>query len=459
MQGFNMGRYVPPDVEGTVTGNALNKKHPLGARASKLRSEGILVVRFEMPFAVWCGTCTKPTLIGQGVRFNAEKKKVGAYYSTPIWSFRMRHADCGGTLEIRTDPANAEYVVAEGGRRRDTGDDRDRDDSLVLRPGLVPILTEKEKEGLRHDAFARLEKTIEDRGVLIERSHRIAELEDASHRTWEDPYAQNRRLRAAFRAGRKARERETAGTEALQARMSLGIDIVPATDEDARRAALVDFGVAAARSSPESGPSDDEGAPKPKVKIKDPALTRPLFGTTVPSDRRATLETHGSTAADPKRAQPRSSQYQLKSEVKASRVRESLVSTITRNARAAQDPFLFPAVSISESRTAGRGGEETVAKVALRIQGIKRKRPDPSVQPPSVSMAMPTLASTSGPTPSNRAGAEAGFDATKEREMGDDDETGGEDPTSVHAGGTSGARDETPAPARTKTALVEYDSD
>ncbi|KAK5636304.1 hypothetical protein RRF57_012016 [Xylaria bambusicola] len=155
MQGFNMGRYVPPDVEGTISGNALNRKHALGSRASKLRTEGILTVRFEMPFGVWCGTCSKPTIIGQGVRFNAEKKKVGAYYSTPIWSFRMRHADCGGVIEIRTDPANSEYVVTEGGTRRDTGDDKD--DSLVSSGALVggvgEILTGKEKDALRGNAL------------------------------------------------------------------------------------------------------------------------------------------------------------------------------------------------------------------------------------------------------------------------------------------------------------------
>ncbi|RHZ47689.1 uncharacterized protein CDV56_100019, partial [Aspergillus thermomutatus] len=107
MQGFNMGRYVPPDQEGLTTGNKLAGKHPLGARARHLRTSGALVVRFEMPFAVWCTTC-KPheTLIGQGVRFNAEKKKVGNYYSTPIYSFRMKHGACGGWIEIRTDPAN-----------------------------------------------------------------------------------------------------------------------------------------------------------------------------------------------------------------------------------------------------------------------------------------------------------------------------------------------------------------
>ncbi|POR38629.1 Protein saf4, partial [Tolypocladium paradoxum] len=101
MQGFNMGRYVPPDLEGTTTGNKLHNKRPASTPT----------VRFEMPFAVWCASCPKPTLIGQGVRFNAEKRRAGAYHTTPIWSFRMRHADCGGALEIRTDPRNTAYVV------------------------------------------------------------------------------------------------------------------------------------------------------------------------------------------------------------------------------------------------------------------------------------------------------------------------------------------------------------
>ncbi|KAI1193155.1 hypothetical protein F5X97DRAFT_315161 [Nemania serpens] len=455
MQGFNMGRYVPPDVEGTMTGNALNKKHALGARASKLRSEGILVVRFEMPFGVWCGTCPKPTIIGQGVRFNAEKKKVGTYYSTPVWSFRMRHADCGGAIEIRTDPANSEYVVAEGGRRRDTGDDKD--DSLVSLSAGIPILTEKEKEGLRHDAFARLEKTIEDRGVLIERSHRIAELEDASHRTWEDPYAQNRRLRAAFRAGRKAREREAASTEDLQARMSLGIDIMPATEEDARRAALVDFGIAATLGSSESrdgGDDDDDGETKAKAKIKDPALTRPLFGTTVPGGSRGSLETHGGAAA-PKRTEKRS-RHHLKSEIKASRARESLASTITRNTRASQDPFLVSAASLPESRATGKGGDETMAKIAPRIHGIKRKRPDSCTRPPSISKAMPTSAPKPTLTPNHHTRAEAGLGTEGAGELRDDREEDWNS-TSADAGNASSTRNEKSVPL--KTVLVEYDSD
>lgn len=38
--------------------------------------------RFEMPFNIWCGGCN--SMIAKGVRFNAEKKQVGNYYSTKV---------------------------------------------------------------------------------------------------------------------------------------------------------------------------------------------------------------------------------------------------------------------------------------------------------------------------------------------------------------------------------------
>ena len=39
-----------------------------------------------------------------GVRYNAEKKKIGNYYSTPIYSFRCKCHLCDGWFEIQTDP-------------------------------------------------------------------------------------------------------------------------------------------------------------------------------------------------------------------------------------------------------------------------------------------------------------------------------------------------------------------
>lgn len=69
-----------------------------------------------MPFNVWCEHCEQH--IGMGVRFNAEKKMVGKYYSTTVWGFRMKCHLCGGWMEIHTDPKNSCYVCKEGVRRK-----------------------------------------------------------------------------------------------------------------------------------------------------------------------------------------------------------------------------------------------------------------------------------------------------------------------------------------------------
>ncbi|KAJ9140675.1 hypothetical protein P3X46_031293 [Hevea brasiliensis] len=72
--------YYPP--EWTPKQGSLNKfhgQHALRERAKKI-DQGILIIRFEMPFNVWCGGCN--SMIAKGVRFNAEKKQVGSYHST-----------------------------------------------------------------------------------------------------------------------------------------------------------------------------------------------------------------------------------------------------------------------------------------------------------------------------------------------------------------------------------------
>lgn len=306
-----MGRYVPPDVEGTTSGNRLHKKHPLGSRASK---PGSLTVRFELPYAIWCSTCPKPTIIGQGVRFNAAKRRVGAYHTTPIWAFRFRHTECGGEIEIRTDPQNTAYVVTEGATKRDTGDD-------VAKEGDTVVLTDQEREALRQNAFAKLEKTIEDREQLKQAKERIDDLEEASARHWDDPYTQNQKLRKLFRAGRKERERDAAATENLQDRMSLGIDLLPSTEEDSRRAALVDF-----------GPSTTH----------DKALSKPLFKV---------AETSSENSSKPL----------LKADKEAAKRKDVMVSEFLSNTRTAKDPFL------NDTRGEGKG--------SVRLPGVKRKRP------------------------------------------------------------------------------------
>ena len=217
-----------------MSGNQLHGKHALGARANKI-SQGILTVRFEMPFPIWCTTCPKPTIIGQGVRFNAEKKKVGNYYSTPILSFRMKHVACGGWIELRTDPKNTAYVVTEGARKRDLGEDK-------VEEGDIRILTQEEREELRDNAFAALEGKNEEAERMKESQKRIEELKELSKQHWNDPYTANKRLRQAFRDGRHTREKDSRVTAALQDKMSLGLDLLPENEDDARQAKHIEFG-------------------------------------------------------------------------------------------------------------------------------------------------------------------------------------------------------------------------
>ncbi|KAM0331687.1 hypothetical protein ACHAQA_003366 [Verticillium albo-atrum] len=330
MQGFNMGRYVPPDLEGTVSGNALHSKLPPGRSASK---PGVQTVRFEMPYAIWCGTCPKPTIIGQGVRFNAEKRRTGAYHSTPIWSFRMRHAACGGLVEMATDPRNTAYVVVAGAAKRDTGPEaREADGDMV-------VMTDDERAALRASAFASLERTIEDRAAVVAATERIDDLEDVARRQWDDPYARNCALRRTFRAGRKEREKQAGVDDGVRDRMGLEIELLPAVEEDARRAALVEFG----------GDGDVVGGGASR------ALAKPLF---VKDKSKA----KASGSDDGKRkavalATP-------KSKLLASQRREGFVAEIVGNTRLATDPFLVD----------GKSSGPSAAKPKGLIPGIKRKR-------------------------------------------------------------------------------------
>ena len=294
-----MGRYVPPDLEGRVSFNqASGKGHALGARASKLKSEGILTVRFECPFTIWCTTCQPEQIIAQGVRFNAEKKKVSNYYTTPIWGFRFKHSVCGGWIEIRTDPKNAEYVVTEGARRRDYGGDK-------LLDGEIKIggsgLTEEEKDRLEKDAaFAGLEKKVEDKRAGQAQNKRLEELANVSQRDWSDPYERSQLLRREFRVGRRKRQEDERTGEELKERFGIEIELLPGKEEDGKKAKLVDYGIIKkgdSNSKPlfeaRTSPAQNEGQ---RVQVKTskaaslPAQRKSMLQSTIKGNSRATVD-------------------------------------------------------------------------------------------------------------------------------------------------------------------------
>ncbi|KAI9811544.1 MAG: hypothetical protein M1826_003147 [Phylliscum demangeonii] len=393
MQGFNMGR------------------HALGARARKL-SQGILTVRFEMPFAVWCSSCTQPTIIGQGVRFNAEKKKVGNYHSTPIYSFRMKHVVCGGLIEIRTDPQNTAYVVAEGGKKRDTGEDREAGVE-----GAIPIRTEEEREKLRQDAFAALESKVEDKRRTEGDSKRIGELKALRERDWADPYAESQKLRKTFRVERKAREEREEANDVIQNRFGFDVPLLRETEEDRVRASLVEYG-------------------DPGEMVVERVRIKPLFGCV--SDGGG--DGDGGHAASQvlllqeKRGKRKKSRKSTKAELaekNRAKKKELLSQEIRGNTLAAVDPFLV--------------GNQNRKPLTMRLLvGRKRKQPPPAVSDPA-SISSPDAVLVSQLDQSGGAEIKE-LDAAAARTQGSSDGGGG-------GGGGNGA--DRPS----LSLLVDYDSD
>ncbi|ORY04986.1 DUF572-domain-containing protein [Basidiobolus meristosporus CBS 931.73] len=188
-------KYYPPDWDpskGSI--NKYRGQHPLRERARKL-DQGILIVRFELPFNIWCDGCGKH--IGAGVRYNAEKKKVGNYYSTPILSFRMRCHLCSSWIEIQTDPKNSRYVVTSGARQKEETWDPEENETIKLKD-------EKEARKLSENALFKLEHDVEDKRRADESKTVLSRLQDLNDRLWEDPYTPNQRLRKTFRVSRPA---------------------------------------------------------------------------------------------------------------------------------------------------------------------------------------------------------------------------------------------------------------
>nr|XP_012645847.1 coiled-coil domain-containing protein 130 [Microcebus murinus]XP_012645848.1 coiled-coil domain-containing protein 130 [Microcebus murinus]XP_012645850.1 coiled-coil domain-containing protein 130 [Microcebus murinus]XP_012645851.1 coiled-coil domain-containing protein 130 [Microcebus murinus]XP_012645852.1 coiled-coil domain-containing protein 130 [Microcebus murinus] len=227
-----VNKYYPPDFNPEKHGslNRYHNSHPLRERARKL-SQGILVIRFEMPYNIWCDGCKNH--IGMGVRYNAEKKKVGNYYTTPIYRFRMKCHLCVNYIEMQTDPANCDYVIVSGAQRKEERWDM-ADNEQVL-------TTEHEKkQKLETDAMFRLEHGEADRSALKKALPTLSHIQEAQS-AWKDDFALNSMLRRRFREKKKAIQEEEERDQALQAKASLTIPLVPETEDDRRLAALLKF--------------------------------------------------------------------------------------------------------------------------------------------------------------------------------------------------------------------------
>ena len=244
------GFYYPPDwtPEGGSASLArkFNKNGSLGKRANKLH-EGKLTVRFEMPYNVGCRRCGQT--IARGVRFNAEKRVVGKYHSTPIYAFTMLTSCCANQLEIHTDPKDAEYVIVSGADRRIGGAGaatRYNDHAKGLdAEGTteIELQSREERDAMMADPMGRLERTVgmvraaED-GDGPSASGRapptFIELRDRSKNRWKDDYEANRTLRRAMRGQRK--EIKALREEGKRLNLAEHIKLLPRSEEDAHEA-------------------------------------------------------------------------------------------------------------------------------------------------------------------------------------------------------------------------------
>ncbi|KAF7312158.1 Inositol polyphosphate phosphatase [Mycena indigotica] len=221
MQGFN--KYYPPDffdnIEKHSSLNSYRGKHALGDRARKL-DQGILITRFELPFNIWCGTCNNH--IGMGVRYNAEKKKIGNYYSTPIFSFRCKCHLCDGWFEIQTDPKNTRYVVVSGARQKEENWSPEENGGFCC-----------PRNAQASDPLTSLEKTTDTQKGLIQVHDRLESLQEASDIYNADPFALSSRVRKHFREEKKIEQANKQADDGIRGRYGLPETLTLIADDDA----------------------------------------------------------------------------------------------------------------------------------------------------------------------------------------------------------------------------------
>ncbi|KAE9989919.1 hypothetical protein Vi05172_g12275 [Venturia inaequalis] len=243
MQGFNMGRYMAPaSLDPSLSHDhvgGFNKQNDTRPRAP----DGSIVVRFEMPFKIWCSGCYPESIIDQGSRFNATKKSTGKFFTTPIYEFKMKHADCGKTIVIATDPLNQTYKMVSGGRRQDH-DFKSMDEGGDVGDAL--------DHSNPQDPFAAQEAARYAARKNDSATSDIEELQKLRERQWKHPHVINSQMRTYFReseGGRWERDRHQQEGEAITNKFGLPFQVLASTKEDTELARNISFGQTAAQVS------------------------------------------------------------------------------------------------------------------------------------------------------------------------------------------------------------------
>nr|XP_022904285.1 coiled-coil domain-containing protein 130 homolog [Onthophagus taurus] len=223
-------KYYPPDYDPKAGGlNKWQGTHALRERARKI-SQGIIIIRFEMPYNIWCEGCNNH--IGMGVRYNAEKTKVGMYYTTPVYQFKMKCHLCDNHFVIKTDPGNLDYIILSGARRQENRWDPLKNEQIV------PETKEVQKR-LFDDSMFKLEHQSDDKSIAESTKPRLAKLFSRNEDVWGDVYTANQKLRGEFRKKSAEIKKNYMADKNILSKYGLNIPLLPEKEEDERIASLL----------------------------------------------------------------------------------------------------------------------------------------------------------------------------------------------------------------------------
>ena len=227
-----VNKYYPPEwspSKGSI--NKFRKSHPLRDRARKLH-KGILIVRFELPYNIWCEGCGSH--VAMGVRYNAEKTRAGFYYTTAIYKFRMKCHLCESHFEIQTDPKNFDYEVISGASRKNERWDHVEGETIAVGDS-------KEKEKVNTNPMYALEHVVDDKTKGESHNPSLKEIYRSSMCMDKD-YSVNSLIRKHFRTEKKEILARDKIDQALKDKCSINIPLVPENEHDIKLAKTIKFG-------------------------------------------------------------------------------------------------------------------------------------------------------------------------------------------------------------------------
>ncbi|XRB14442.1 coiled-coil domain-containing protein [Pseudoscourfieldia marina] len=188
------------------------------------------VVRVEMPFTTRCLSCSRS--LARGLRFNAQKTHTGYYLTSPIYTFSFSCPTCSSPLAFATDPAHRSYRIVTGMVAFANKTTVDEVETLSLPNHSIYEVQEA------RDAMQQLEDEKEDKRKATEAKSRLEALVQRNEDTagGGNDIERNRALRSVHREGRRERDVLQEATRALGWDDDGGVKLLPASDEDARRA-------------------------------------------------------------------------------------------------------------------------------------------------------------------------------------------------------------------------------